>query len=470
VNEGSPTGTLESNAMRLLDKFYALQTRTLVSDSAARMRSELASYGITFEGDTLPVSLMPTIVPTEDVIGVAEAGRVVRRALNQALSRFVREHEERRFDGPMHRFFSPYYRWWDLIAAERRQNEPIQLMRFDAVLSSGGRWQFMETNADCPGGTIHCARVRHAWLNTDLGQQMVSGELVDAHAVDDPGGFVRFLAKQAKEVRPEAPNIAILNYRGRHTNELASLQKCHAALREKGEIEDGELVLGDLRELTRDAEDRFTLGGVSIALIYNKLPAMDVDPSAADAQNWVAAAESPHVEFLNSVGATYLAEAKRSLALLSDPVWRSELSLTHEELAILSQYVPFTRLLEDSVDESLVENSLPIQARRSLVLKADRLTRGKGVFLGDTMGEGEWLRAPDTTRRNHGVIQAKCDLPSRTSLQDQGDGSLSNVTEYYGVDVFYFGDDFAGLVSRSHTDQVFNVGNGGRESVVLIAG
>jgi hypothetical protein len=65
----------------------ALQTRTLVSDSAARMRSELASYGITFEGDTLPVSLMPTIVPTEDVIGVAEAGRVVRRAFAGLVSR-----------------------------------------------------------------------------------------------------------------------------------------------------------------------------------------------------------------------------------------------------------------------------------------------------------------------------------------------------------------------------------------------
>lgn len=457
-----------ADVQRLVEKFYGLQTPESIMNAQAQITESLGRHGITFEGSVLPVSLIPTIVPAYEVAGVAEAGRVIRKSLNRALEMFVDEHRKRRFDGMMHRLFVPYYKWWDVIAGEVRRNEHIQLMRYDAVRSHHGRWQFMETNADCPGGTIHCARVRSAWLETDLGRSMCGGESIDDHTIDDPSGFVRFMARRAAEIHPDAPNIAILNYRGKHKNELASLQRCHAALREKNAIENGQLLIGDLRDLQRDG-DRFALDGVPIALIYNKLPAMTVYPAREEAATWVAAALSPGVEFLNSLGATYLAEAKRVLALLSDPRWRSELSLTESEISIITKYVPFTRLLEEILGSGPIVDCLPLQAQHSFVLKADRLTRGNGVFLGDNLSETEWFGALETTRGHHGVIQAKCDLPLRKSLQFDANQELSEVTEFFGVDVFFFGGDFAGIVSRSHTDQVFNVGNGGRESVVLIA-
>jgi hypothetical protein len=102
------------------------------------------------------------------------------------------------------------------------------------------------------------------------------------------------------------------------------------------------------------------------------------------------------------------------------------------------------------------------------VLKADALTRGAGVIIGDQVSREVWLEAVEQTRKNHGVAQLKCHLPSRTGYQPDSTGKVTRMAEFYGVDVFFFGAQFAGLVSRSHTNQVFNVGNGGRESPVLI--
>lgn len=427
----------------------------------------LAQHGISFEGRALPVSLVPTVVPAVEIEALEHAGEVVRQVLNRVLVRFVEEHHARLFDGPLHRFFTPYYRWWDVIAAERRSQEHIQLMRYDAVRDDHGRWTFMETNTCCPGGTIHCARIRDAWRQTRLGRTLCQSELLSEFAIDSASGFVRFLAQQAAELAPAAPNIAILNYRGTYTNELESLRRCHAQLRDKGAVGAGELLLGDIRDVTCHG-GRAYLDGKPLALIYNKLDQLQIDPGAAEVAGWVAAAAGEGTEFLNSLGAMYLTETKRVLALLSDPTWSHCLDLSEDEQAVIKEVIPFTRLVEDFLGSGAPDLSLPARERQAFVLKADALTRGSGVVIGDQVSREAWLEALEHTRTNHGVAQLKCHLPSRTGFKADPAGAITRVAEFYGVDVFYFGPQFAGLVSRSHTSQVFNVGAGGRESPVLI--
>jgi len=429
----------------------------------------LAQHGISFEGRAVPVSLVPTVVPAAEVQAIERAGAVVRQVLNRLLVRFVDEHRRRTFDGPLHRFFTPYYRWWDVIAAEQRTLEHIQLMRYDAVRDDHGRWSFMETNTCCPGGTIHCARIRDAWRKTGLGRHLCHDELVSEFAIDSDSGFVRFLAQLATQLDAAEPNIAILNYRGTYTNELESLRRCHAQLRDKAVIAAGELLLGDIRDVVCQ-DGRAYLGGKPIALIYNKLDPLQIDPGAAEVAGWVAASASPGTEFLNSLGAMYLAETKRVLALLSDPEWSHQVDLTEDEQRVIKEVIPFTRLVEDFIRGGTPALSLPARERQAFVLKADALTRGAGVVIGDQVGSETWLEALEHTRTNHGVAQLKCHLPSRTGFRTDLAGTVTRVAEFYGVDVFYFAAQFAGMVSRSHTSQVFNVGNGGRESPVLIVG
>ena len=82
---------------------------------------------------------------------------------------------------------------------------------------------------------------------------------------------------------------------------------------------------------------------------------------------------------------------------------------------------------------------------RAFVLKADALTRGSGVVIGDQVSPETWLEAMEQTRANHGVAQLKCHLPSRTGYQVDTAGKVTSVAEFYGVDVFYFGAQF-GLI------------------------
>jgi len=434
---------------------------------AARLIADnLARHGITFEGRELPVSLMPTVVLAEDAANLERSGACVRNVLDRALDLFVEEHRQGKLDGPMHRFFTPYYKFWDLISSEQRQLDHIQLMRYDAVSGAQGKWSFMETNTGCPGGVIHCARIRDAWMATPFGEEVCAGEDIAEFAVDRPEGFVTFLAAKATEIDSDNPNIAILNSHGVHTNELESLRRCHAELREQGVLPAGELLLGDIRDISVEG-DRGYLQGKPIALIYNKLPARLIDPSNPELRGWIDASMCGRTEFLNSWGATFLTEAKRALALVSDPEWNTFLELTDEEIAIIQESVPYTRLVEDAAAAGEGHTSLLTGAKNSLVLKADLLTRGSGVYIGDGTSKNDWAKAVEDTRAKHGVLQVKCDLPTRQALGVL-DSTGAGASEYFGVDAFFFGSQFAGLVSRSHTNQVFNVGNGGKESPVLI--
>lgn len=238
-------------------------------------------------------------------------------------------------------------------------------------------------------------------LNSDIGEA-VKNQSIAEFAVDDPTGFVAFMARRAEEIDSTAPNIAILNYQGDYTNELESLRRCHAALRASGHLSVGQLLLGDITEL-RLVGKEVHLRGVKLSFIYNKLDQLRIDPEDAAVANWGTAARSTSVEFLNALGSLYLTEAKRSLALLSDPNWNRHLRLTDDETAVISEYVPYTRLLQGLVQDGDGSNSLPGRARQSFVLKADSLTRGSGIFIGGRSTVSEWVTAMETTRQHHGV-------------------------------------------------------------------
>lgn len=454
---------------RIYRRFATLASAKVVADSLSDIRHNLSQFGITFEGRALPVSLVPTVVPASELSSLAEHALLIRGVLNRALDKFIIEHRERRFDGPMHRFFTPYYKWWDIIANESRKSDHIMLMRYDAVRDNHGLWSFMETNTCCPGGTIHCARIRDAWLSTRLGYQMTAREELSSFAADNPSGFVRFMALKAGEFDPTRPNIAILNYEGSYTNELTSLRDCYQELRRRGEIPCGDLLIGDIRDLLIK-DGKAYLDEIPIALIYNKLDQLKIDPSNPDVGAWIEASRCSGTEFLNSLASMYLAETKRSLALLSDPNWSKYLSLSSDERTAIRGVIPFTRLIEDYADDASLSDSMPLRVPSAFVLKADALTRGSGVTIGSEVTEAQWTEALGETRRHNGVAQLKCSLPSRNAIHLLETGETKVVEEFFGIDIFLYGTEFAGLVSRAHVNPVFNIGNGGRESPVLIIG
>ena len=333
---------------RIEEKFIRCAVSDVIRRSYGQIRAQLAASGIDFENKPLPVSMLPTAVSKNEVGDLALGATTIRRVLGRVIDQFIDEHKRGDSQGPLHRFFSPYGKWFDLIANEYRSLEPIQLMRYDAVRDIHGSWAFMETNTCCPGGVIHCAVIRRAWINSEIGQFVTKGEKIVEHAVDSPEGFVRFLAKIAEKINPAYPNIAIININGNYKNELDSLRRTHARLAKTGEIAQGIMVLGDIGDVRCDGEMAH-LNGLPIALIYNKLDQLKIDPKLVQHQGWCAASRCKGTEFLNSCGALFLTEAKRVLALLSDPRLRRCLDLSEDELQAISCFVPYTRLLGNYV-------------------------------------------------------------------------------------------------------------------------
>jgi hypothetical protein len=195
-----------------------------------------------------------------------------------------------------------------------------------------------------------------------------------------------------------------------------------------------------------------------------------VDPADPEIQGWLRASRSRHVEFLNSLAAMYLTEAKRVLALLSDPAWRQTLGLDDDISGAIDQLIPFTRILPhpDGQDAQEVQFlGLLEHHRHHLVLKPDALTRGQGVYIGGKLSREQWLSALRETAGNHGVVQLCINTPRRENFSLRP-GGLERSTDFYGVDLFYFDGDFGGPFGRSHDDMVFNVGNGGKVCPILV--
>ncbi len=466
-NLKSQTSKVMSDLDIIPMRYYQNATEGKIKDTLSDISHNLSHFGIHFEKQSLPVSLMPTVLDENDVKNVSESCRTIRQILNKVIHEFVKEHRLKQYDGPFHRFFTPYYKWWDLIAKENRRHEHIQLMRYDAIRDHHGSWSFMETNTACPGGTIHCARVRNAWMMTRFGRTILGDTNLHEYMIDKPSAFVEFLDSLAKNIDPQHPNIAILNYKGTYTNEIHSLQKMHQQLRSEGLIERGELLLGDIRDITYRNGQAY-LRETPISLIYNKIDQLQIDPKDEEIHGWIQASTSEKTEFLNSLGAMYLTESKRILALLTDPQWSCFLNLTEDEQKTINDLIPQTRLVEDLISGNSVEESSVFYHRVKYVLKADSLTRGSGICIGERVDQNEWIKAIRSSRAQNSVVQVKCNLPSREVYGLDSKNSLDSKIEYYGVDFFLFGDQFAGAVGRSHTQQIFNVGNGGCEVPVFI--
>jgi hypothetical protein len=67
------------------------------------------------------------------------------------------------------------------------------------------------------------------------------------------------------------------------------------------------------------------------------------------------------------------------------------------------------------------------------------------------------------------VAQRELRIP-QAERAELSDGVVRIAHEYFGADVYYFGDRFAGLSSRAHTNPVFNMGAGGALRPVLVVG
>ncbi len=469
-------GSFEAVQSWFLDRFYRSLTSALATQSQAHIDSILGAESVNQEGNPIPVSLLPTVIAESELNYISAQGLLIRDALIEIIDAFIDEHRAGRVEGPLHRHFRPYSKWWDLIARETRKSEHIQLMRYDTIRESDGSWKILESNTCCPGGVVHPGIIRQAWLQSPLGQATLGDEQPVEYPVYSTFSFVRHLIRVAQlSSDVEAPNIAICSYRGLYRAELATIKRMYSAMQERGEAPVGELLLGDILDIECAADGTVSLSGVTIHLIYNKIDPLAIDPKHTEIAGWVAAASSPKVEFLNSLGAMYLAEAKRSLAFLHDGQTRNILRSGPALAGPIERHIPWTRSLPDSGTPGDEKGALDQAALPSLwlnrhkyVLKPDLLTRGEGICIGANLTADEWFMAIVRGIGDQGVVQELVAIPTRCGFR--GADVDKPERHYWGIELMYFGREFAGPVSRARNQMIINVGAGGAESPTLVFG
>ncbi|HSR49907.1 MAG TPA: hypothetical protein VLV83_03710 [Acidobacteriota bacterium] len=449
-------------AGRVQDRLIEAADEQTVRAQQEHIRQYLKQHGVTFEGKRIDVSFMPTIVSADEVARVSAQGRLIRSALEKVIAAFRRELRRNPCEGPLQRAFRPYRKWFGLITRERPLADEIGLMRFDCIRPRPGRWTFIETNTACAGGTTTCPILRRAWLTSPLGKHALRGARLKQHPQDRQEAFVEFLLRRARQVGgPGAGNVAALNHCGDLTFEMDLWEHVAHRLRKRGQTQ-GKLLLGDIREVEVRKGAAY-LRGVPIALFHNKVDPLGIDPEDPSIQDWIAASRLSSADFLNSFGAKFLTEAKRVLVLLQQPEMQDAIGLDPAERQAAAEMLPPCAIVRASDAE---QRARLHRHRRRLVLKADALTRGKGVFMGNELDPRGWDEAIDVTHKNFGVVQQRIPIPLSPAI-DFRRGHIGLGQEHYGIELFYLGGRFGGIASRSHRNQVFNVGVGGKERAAL---
>jgi hypothetical protein len=453
---------LDPNIVSDIIYFTSISPERFAADTAS-IKCSLHDKGVSFEGCALPVSLKPNLIDAVEARELATDLALVRHALNKLIDGLRRELASGR-PGRVSAFFVDYQQWFQIIASEVRSLDPIMLMRFDTVREAYGTSLAVEPNTCCPGGVIHSARVRSAWLKTALGQEYESIFKIDETTIDDEYGFVKFILSLAK--RYPNKNVAICNYNNVYMFELDSLVEAGNIIRHNFDNEAGKIVLCDIREIS--VRDGLTYArDVPVGVIYSKIDATMIKVGDPDIDGWLESSRSRSCDLLNSLGAIYVAESKSAFAAIMDESIQNLIKLDTTEISAIKRRIPATISIP-TLEQSQLYSKV-VGDRHDYVLKPNYESRGVGVLVGRYTSEATWLQALDAYRDSGGVAQRAIDIETRLVREacPQTSGLIDQI-EFFGVDVFFFGADFAGLVGRSHTDPVINVGNGGREIPTLV--
>ncbi len=435
-------------------------TSTAFLEAENQMQDELARTGVTFEGQKLPVSVIPTMINHDEVISAYQDMKAIRDCLNRLCSQ-IRQDAAAGKSSCLTEFFDDFTTWYWLMGQERRSLEDTMLMRYDMALSKPGRLVAMETNAACPGGVISCAHVKAAWNKTGFGTGVMQNIESVAFPVDDIFGFLKFVFSLAQS--KGTPNVAICNYNGVYTNELEILVRFAEELSELHPHEYGNsnLVMCDITDI-KEVHGVITAKNLPVSIIYNKIDATMIDGANENIRGWMAAARSETCDFLNSLSAMYVAEAKSAMAALHVEEITTYLNVSDSELQSIKRRLPVTQRVKD-IEAYLLSGEV-IKLRSNFVLKENYESRGVGILLGSNLDAKTWANHVRSYAQKSGVVQDMVIIPTRSKIGgfEQAKQPEADI-EFFGVDMFLFGNEPGGLVGRSHHSSVFNVGSGGME-------
>ncbi|MEM9107985.1 MAG: hypothetical protein AAGC96_20270, partial [Pseudomonadota bacterium] len=234
-----------------------------------------------------------------------------------------------------------YYDWiGDLIHLEPPMADHGAITRLDGFLTWGGL-NFIELNADCPGGAGHSDELAKVF------QLLESYRAVEGEFDLEPLMLLPPLGKALMEAWHDwggrrSPTVGMIGWYERYGTTAEAVAHDSEPLRESGIAS---LVIAQPEQLTFDGR-RLHADGIEIDLVYRHMLTRDVLADLDAVKPLLDALQKNAVCMVNPFRAELMGH-KALFALLTDP--DIDLGLTATEREVIREHVPWGRLVRETM-------------------------------------------------------------------------------------------------------------------------
>lgn len=427
-----------------------------LEDEQKKLNQLLIEKSVLIDGKAMmPVSQLPYLITEDKYQRLARLCEGVASALEKLLRLYV--------DNPdVQKLFPMFEKMRPLSLVKPPYSKWMQIVRFDIAETEEGNFKLMETNGACPAGVVFTPLIKQAYQSLSAYSTLEKLYKIFPQPIDDTQFFVKNLIETYQEVKGkrDLPNMAFLSsYFHPLSSELdlfAQIAKdvgtCGAHVKVQDlKLKNKNVYFKDQRiDLAYQKFDSFNdeAGQVCFALYEHSLSEVDAYWKGIQNGNLVVA---------NSFPSNFVAEDKKIMALLVDPSFQT--LFTQEEKEAIQNLCLNTFCLSEKNPRDKEKKKIVKANKDKFVIKRSTDTRGRGVWLGNNCSQSEWDVLVDKTVDNSFIVQ---EFVTCLSSPVYNANLLPTETEMYtNLGVFVIKGKTAGMLCRSSTDRVTNIGSPG---------
>ncbi|MER8407715.1 hypothetical protein NKH16_23905 [Mesorhizobium sp. M1307] len=390
------------------------------------LSSAVAEAGMHFEGRAYPVCLRPLAIDCGLANHLSAAAEAVIKLLDVAAEMYCCNED-------VQDQFPAYKNLRHWITNLPKHWPVVRICRLEGLFGSDGYYKIIETNAEAPGGVIQNGLAAKIW--TRIPNPLTHGLSLDVSKqpfAKDPNCFVGELVSTYYAVTgSERRTAAVVNFRGRYTNEVDWIVN---GLRDAGVKAE----LLDASAMKRTPRGLVGPDGDLIELVYNKLDPRDII-DANESGDYLDACAAQEVVSINPWISQWILSDKAILAVLSDDRFSSNFNA--EQIELIARHVPWTRLVRAGVTTDPERRRIELigyirKNKANLVLKPSNATRGEHVLVGPLTSSEVWEERLERAARNPYVVQEYV-RPGEVTALHLPSRSIKKMA--YGIDCYVFG-------------------------------
>lgn len=424
-----------------------------------RLFSEQGDRGLVMHDRPVCSVARPHFVGEDELLRHQHVVNVLVKALVKARDHIVADRQREA------EHLGRYYDWiGDLTQLEPAGVDHGAVARLDAFRSPSGL-NFIEFNADCPGGADHNDGLAAAFR-----------ELETFRAIDDEFGLRPLLLQPALGKSlvdawrdwggTHAPIVAAVGWLERLGIATESFIRAAKPLLGAGM---DSIIAVEPAALEFDGR-RLSANGVPIDLVYRVMLTRDVLSALDEVKPLLSALQQQAVCMVNPFRAELLGH-KALFALLTDP--DVSLGLDKAEREVVRLHVPWGRLLRETSttdDEGrkvdLVEYVIANQ--NELVLKPTNEARGDGVELGWQHSPSSWGDIVRAALDADYIVQKR--VPTERVSYPSAEPGVPAKAVFEDSDPFVARGQLAGFLTRLSEAEIVNVAKGGSVVPTFVVG